>query len=194
MTAENQRKIVEATSRVFNAVSAALGREECGYEEGIRILREYGNRSCFDVFVEIVKRTMPVVGQGQDLTAETIPAFLDAMSTREKAKDFLALFPDMDPTKLDDILYEVNLFLPSIRKVLVPFAKQLPPEPGGHPRKISKEDEPKVRAEVAQLYNEGYSLPAAKREVARHRRISLSTIQRICRKGTRVSSEVAIED
>src|SRR5580704_6105284 len=106
------------------------------------------------------------------------------MDTREKAENLLARFPDPNPTELDRIIREVTFFLPSIRKILIPFAKQLPADPGGHPRKIPEEEEPRVREEVARLYNEGYSLPAAKKEAARRRGASLSTIQRICRKGT----------
>jgi DNA invertase Pin-like site-specific DNA recombinase len=82
------------------------------------------------------------------------------------------------------MLREVDLFLPSVRKILVPFAKQLPSPPGGHPRKIPQEEEPRVREEVARWFTDGYSLPDAKKKVARSRDASVSTIQRILRKGT----------
>lgn len=158
--------------------------EPCSYEEGIRFIREYGNKTLFDLLLLIIERMLPVVGQEQTLTPESIPILLDAMSTWQKAEDLLASFPDPDPRKLEKILQEVDLFLPSVRKVLVPFAKQLPPSPGGHPRKIPAEEEPKVREEVARWFRDGYSLPKAKEKVARSRGASVSTIQRILRKGT----------
>jgi hypothetical protein len=184
LTTENQRKILDEISRLFGAIGTALDRESCGYEEGISLIREYGNRTLFDLLLVFVERTLPVVGQEHTLTAESIPVLLDAMSTRQKAKKILASSPDPDPAKLERILREVHVLLPSIRKILVPFAKQLPPAPGGHPRKFQEQEEPRVREEVAQLFNAGFSLPAAKKEVARRRRTSLSTIQRVCRKGT----------
>ncbi|WP_433973934.1 hypothetical protein [Tunturiibacter lichenicola] len=184
MTAENQRKILEATSRLFKAVSSAMDGEPCSYEEGIRFIREYGNRTLFDLLLVIIKRLLPVVGQEQTLTPESIPHFLDAMDTRQKAEDLLASFPDPNPRNLEKVLREVDLFLPSVRQILVPFAKQLPPPPGGPPRKIPLEEEPRVREEVARYFKDGYSLPKAKEKVARNRGTSVSTIQRILKKGT----------
>jgi hypothetical protein len=184
LTAENQRKILEATSRLFGAVASAMDGEPCSYEKGICFIREYGNRTLFDLLLVIIKKTMPVVGQEQTLTPESIPNFLDAMDTWQKAEDLLAGFPDPDPRNLEKVLREMDLFLPSIRKILVPFAKQLPPSPGGHPRRIPVEEEPRVREEVARWFEEGYSLPKAKEKVARSRGASVSTIQRILRKGT----------
>jgi hypothetical protein len=194
LTAENQRKILEATSRLFRAVASAMDGEPCSYEEGIRFIREYGNRTLFDLLLLIIERMLPGVGQEQTLTPESIPIFLDAMNTRQKAEDLLASFPDPDPRKLEKNLQEVDSFLPSVRKVLVPFAKQLPPPPGGHPRRIPPEEEPKVREEVARWFTDGYSLPKAKEKVARSRGTSVSTIQRIVKKGTIETVKLTIED
>jgi len=184
LTAENQRKILDAAARLFSAVANAMDVESFGYEEGIRLLSEHGNRTLFDLMIVIIKRTLPMVGQEQTLSPETMPVFLNAMNTWQKAEEVLASIPDPDPKKLDKILREVDSFLPSVRKILVPFAKQLPPSPGGHPRKIPVDEEPKVREEVAQWFTNGFSLPRAKEKVARSRGASVSTIQRILRKGT----------
>jgi hypothetical protein len=180
---ENQKKILDTASRVFNDVANALGKVSFSYEDGIRFIRDHGNKTLFELLLEIVTRAMPVVGQKQDLTPEVIPALLDEINTRERAEALLARYPDPAPAELDRYIREVLLFLPSIRKVLIPFAKQLPPAPGGHPRKIPKQDEPRVRAEIAQLFDDGWPFPAAKKEVARRKHTSLSTIQRICRRG-----------
>lgn len=183
LNSENQKRILDTVSRVFSGVANALGRESYSYEEGICFLRDYGKKTVFELLLAMLAKVLPVVGQEHNLTPEVIPAFLDKMDTREHAEAFLAGFPDPDSAELDRYIREVILFLPSIRKILIPIAKQLPPDPGGHPRKIPVHDEPMVRAEVAQLFNDGYSFPAAKKEVARRRKASLSTVERICRKG-----------
>jgi hypothetical protein len=183
MNAENQKIILDAVSRLFNALAIALDREACSYEDGICFIRDHGDKTLFELLVAVITRTVPIVGQEQNLTSDSLPIFLDAMDTRKKAEDFLATFPDPDPAKLKAVVRELNSFLPSVRKILTPFAKQLPSDPGGHPRRIPEQEEPKVREEIAQLFNDGYDFPAAKKEVARRRNASLSTIQRICRKG-----------
>jgi hypothetical protein len=171
-----------------------MNGEPCSYEEGVRFIHEYGNRTLFELLLLIIQRMLPVVGQEQTLTPETLPLLLDAMNTREKAEELLASLPDPDPIKLKKMLEEVDLFLPSVRKVLVPFAKQLPPPPGGPPRKIPPEEEPAVREEVARWFRDGYSIPKAKEKVARRRGTSVSTIQRIVRKGTIETVKLTIED
>lgn len=192
LNSENQTKVLDTVSRVFRDAANALGREHCSYEEGIRFIRDNGNRTLFDLLLEIVKKMLPEVGREQDLTPEAIPYFLDAMETRQKAADFLTRFSDPDPAKLNSILHELDFFLPSVRKVLVPFAKTLRQDPGGHPRKIKKEEEPKVLVEITELFNEGLTFPDAKKEVGRRRNASPSTIERICRRGN-LTLEVLIE-
>ena len=54
-------------------------------------------------------------------------------------------------------------------------------------------DPAKVLAEITQLFNDGWRFPEAKREVARRRGASASTIQRICRKWG-LTLEVLIAD
>lgn len=139
-------------SRLFNGVAIATSGKSWDYEEGISLIRTYGDKTLFDLVLVIVKKTAPMIGYGQTLSNETLGLFLDAMGTRENAKDLLASTPDIDAEKMGIMIQELDLLLPSLRKILLPFAKQLPPPPGGHPRKIAKEEEPRIREEIARLY------------------------------------------
>jgi hypothetical protein len=181
---ETQKRIFDTVSQVFIEVGKALGNESANYGDGIRFLQTHGDMTLFQLLFEILKRIAPEISLAQTLTPEMVPVFLGNMNTREKAELALSHFPEPDPQKLAAILREVSLFLPSIRRVLLPVAKALPPPPGGAPKRISESEEPQVRADVAQLFNAGYSVPDAKAIVARRRNVSLSTVQRICRKGT----------
>jgi len=181
---ETRKRILNTVSRVFSEVGKALGSESVDYEEGIRVIQNHGGRTVLELIYEILERTAPEISREQRLAPEMLPAFLDAMDTREKAEAVLSGFPEPDSQKLETILTEVSLFLPSVRRFLLPFAKKLRPPPGGAPRKIPESEEPNVRAEVAQLFNDGYELRDAKAIVARRRKVSLSTIQRVCRKRT----------
>ena len=193
MNAENQKKILDAASQMFTDVAKALGKDSFSYEESVNFIRDHGNTTIFGLLFMILKKTAPLIHQEQNLSPEAIPGFLGAMDTWDKAAAFLVIFPDPDPKKLDRILDELSSFLLSIRKILVSFTGKLPPDPGGHPVKIEKHEEQKVLAEITQLFNDGWRFPEAKREVARRRGASASTIQRICRKWG-LTLEVLIAD
>lgn len=183
LNAENQKRILGTVSRVFCAVATAVGRDTFSYEEGIRFLLDHGHKTVFELALLTITKLAPEVGQVQTMTSETVPIFLSAIDTLEKAHDLLAELPDPDPKKLSGVLHEVDRFLPAARKVLAPAVKKLPSDPGGHPAKISRQEEPKVLEEIEKLFFKGRSFPDAKKEVATSKKTSLSTIQRICRRG-----------
>lgn len=192
MNAENQKKILDTASQVFGDLAKALGKESFSYEDGIRCICDNGNKTLFDLLLWVITKTVSVVGPEQTLTPDTLPKLLAAMDTPEKAEIVLAEMPDPDPKKLEKILRGGRLFPSEVRKLLLPFAEDLPPPPGGAPRKIPEQEEPAVCAEIAQLFNDGWSFSDAKKEVARRRGTSLPTIQRICRRGN-LTLDVLIE-
>ena len=154
-----------------------------GYEQGIRVLHEYGNKTIFEVVAELLRKVAPVAISEHTLTPDTIQGFVHAMETREKAELLLSEIPDPNPKMFQWMLKEASRFPSEIRRLLSEFTQQLPQPPGGRRRIFqTPKDERKARAEVARLtVDESLSFPAAKRRYARQNRISLSSVQRLYR-------------
>jgi hypothetical protein len=182
MTPESQRKILDSTSQVFTDVGEALGVQASGYEEGIRFIREYGNKTVFELLLEIFKRAMPVGGGQISLTPSNIHGFLEMVDTRERAEAVLSGLPEPDPVQLEVLLKRVSSMLPDLRRVLLPFAKDLPYPAGGRRKKLpDPETRTTVRKEIGLLLADGVPLRMAQARLAQRNDVSLSTIQRIWR-------------
>lgn len=182
MTPESQQRILDATTRLFAEVSNALGTKTAGYEEGIRFIREYGNKTVLELVLVGCSRIAPITigADVSSLTPETAQVLLGMMDTRQKAEALLATLPEPDPVFLGKVLKEVSSMLPSVRTVLYPFAKRLPPPPGGRPKKLADpEARQRIRDEIGQLYVQGVDLRDAQARLAQREGVSPSTIQRI---------------
>lgn len=184
MKPETQTAILNTATRVFTDMGKALGAESPGYEQGVRVLHEYGNKTVFEVIAELLRKVAPVAGNEHTLTPDTIQGFVQAMGTCEKAKLLLSEMPEPNPKMLQWVLKEASRFPSEIRRLLSEFTQQLPQPPGGRKRIFqTPKDEHKARAEVARLtVDESLSFPAAKRRYARQKRISLSSVQRLYRR------------
>lgn len=180
---ETQTAILNTAMRIFTDIGKALGAESPGYEQGVRVLGEYGNKTVFEVVSEFLRKIAPVAGSEHTLTSDTIQGFVQAMETREKAEFVLSQLPDPNPKLLQWALKEASRFPSEVRRLLSEFSQQLPQPAGGRNRIFrTPEVERKARAEVTRLMtDEGLNFPAAKRKYARQKGVSLSSVQRLFR-------------
>ena len=182
MTPENQQKILDATSQFFAEVSRALGSKPIDYEEGIRFIRNFGNRTVFELLVVILGKANPILFGNGSLNPDGLHEVVRMFETQENAKAVLASLPEPDPTHLETLLREVSTMLPAFRRVLLPFAKGLPPPAGGRPKKLVDPGErQRIRDEIGLLEARGVTLRDAQQRLANREGVSLSTIQRMWR-------------
>jgi hypothetical protein len=175
--------ILSTASRVLTDMGKALGAESPGYEGGVRMLHEYGNKTVFEVIAELLRKVAPVAGSEHTLTPDTIQGFVQTMGTRERAELVLSALPEPDPKMLQRLLKEVSRFPSEIRRILDGFTVHLPPPPGGRDRIFkTPAEERRAREEVSRLMTDrGLKFAAAKRKYAREKGISMSSVQRLFR-------------
>lgn len=182
MTPENQQKILKAIHEVFAEVSNALECKDFGYEDGIRFIRKYGNRTLSELLLDGMKKLLPSGSIDELLKPESLEAYLTAMDTWEKAEAVLLAMPEPDPRALDLIVNTVSAALPSLRQIILPIAKRLPHPPGGRPKKLSDPlKRGAIRDEIGGLLANGVDLRDAQIRLKNREGVSLSTIQRIWR-------------
>lgn len=75
-------------------------------------------------------------------------------------------YPEPTPEKLSEALIAIRTRGPSLRKVLLELAKQLPVERGGRPRLLKRNDERQVNAMISELLSRGVEKPDAIKRAA----------------------------
>jgi hypothetical protein len=182
LTPESQQKILDATSQLFAEVSQALGTKPIGYEEGVRFIRNLGNKTVVELLVEILSKANPVLFGEGSLKPDSLHEVVRMFAAQENAKAVLSSLPEPDPIHLEILLREVSTMLPAFRRVLLPFAKGLPPPSGGRPKKLGDPETRRlVRKEIGLLLADGVPLATAQARLAQRENVSLTTIQRIWR-------------
>jgi len=157
----------------------AFELEPFTFEKGVDVLRTYGERSVFELLLAFVRKVMPTLAADGTLAAYNFPQLLDAVDTREKAAALLLQIPDEKADKLAGILKELQLLLPALKGELKKATKRLPNKPSGRKRlRSSPEDLQRIRKAVAGYVERGWSLPRAKKKVAKDEKISMPTFAR----------------
>ena len=106
-------------------------------------------------------------------------AFLKPVRTREGFREILLEEPE--PSRADLLMLLATMRgLPFLfRKMLPKLAKELPPDPGGHPRSLTPQESLDVCVEVGVLLGQGVALTDAQTRVAQRKDVSVRTIQRV---------------
>lgn len=184
MTQETQQRILALISRVSTETSDALGYEGFSFEEALGFLRAHGNKSLFEVMLEICKRAVPGLPEEALLTPEDIRLALAVFDTREEAEALLLRLPEPDPIKLDRILSETAGALPVIRRVLAAFTKRVIDPPDEEPRALGPEKDQDLRNELSVLSAERVCQPDTQRQMADRKPVRVSVIYQIRMTGT----------
>jgi hypothetical protein len=187
---QTQQQILEAVDQLFGAITEALQSGPKTYEEVFQFVQtkimEYGNRTLSSLLLGLVKKVAPIEGGDEDLKPELLAAYVSAIDTREKAEQVLRAMPEPDPRKLATNLNTLRLTLPTIRQVLLPISKRLPPPPGGRPKlEIDPARRQAIKERIGFLLANDMELREAAEQVAQEQDLTVTRVLITWRSGRR---------
>ncbi|MBI4480959.1 MAG: hypothetical protein HY651_13145 [Acidobacteria bacterium] len=114
--------------------------------------------------------------------------FLNKARTREGFRELIINEPEPNPFDLTVTLGVLRTFPFLLRRLLPKMAKDLPINPGGHPRALTPQGEAEVCVEIGTLLGQGVSLMNAQTRLAQRMDVSVRTIQRAWQKRKELSA------
>ena len=114
--------------------------------------------------------------EAMKITEKTFKWFLDNLRNRSQLEAIFCEASEPTPDELEDILYNIEHGAGILRRLFMAFVKKdMPPDPGGRPRKLGTPEERTRRVrQVIWFIEKGLGTTEALRRVARLENLSLS--------------------
>lgn len=178
MKPESAKLVFNTVNDLFAVLGKALEIEGSGYEIGLKLIREHGNKTVLEVLQILTQKLVPDIASA--MSPEQVQQLLQLMDTPENAFECLLTLEEPTPDLLDQISKNVSAFPVGMREVLLPVAKRLPHDPGGRPPMLpSPEERQRIRDEIAKLRAHGVRIGDAQERVAQRTGLKKSMIRRI---------------